>query len=243
MRWVTDRTGRFPQRPHYEPEELDEECEMLIGTFLRAKHGVATYPVTTNDLTILIEREVESLDPYADLSQEGDDVEGVTDFTPGRKPRVRIASELSEQAWRENRLRTTLTHELGHVKFHNFLWSFDQAVRVSLFSEEITTPPPRCKRETILGASVSDWMEWQAGYASGALLMPRTPLRQVVRTGVEATGAFGPISLMTPAGQDLIHRVQLAFQVSADAARVRLLQLRLATEQPPVPSLLTPPGS
>jgi hypothetical protein len=26
MRWVTDRTGRFPQRPHYEPEELDAAC-------------------------------------------------------------------------------------------------------------------------------------------------------------------------------------------------------------------------
>jgi hypothetical protein len=25
MKWVTDRTGRFAQRPHYLPEELDAE--------------------------------------------------------------------------------------------------------------------------------------------------------------------------------------------------------------------------
>lgn len=26
MRYVADRTGRFTQRPHYEPKELDRAC-------------------------------------------------------------------------------------------------------------------------------------------------------------------------------------------------------------------------
>ncbi len=53
-------------------------------------------------------------------------MEGVTDFCPGEKPTVRIAHQLSEEPRRENRLRTTLTHEYGHVKFHAFLWAVQQ---------------------------------------------------------------------------------------------------------------------
>jgi len=39
---------------------------------------------------------------------------------------VKISRELSADERRENRLRTTLTHEYGHVHFHNFL--FDPAL-------------------------------------------------------------------------------------------------------------------
>ena len=69
MRYVPDRTGRFSQRPHYEPKELDRECETIITKFLKERNGTANFPVTTDDLTVLIERDTESLDLYADLSQ------------------------------------------------------------------------------------------------------------------------------------------------------------------------------
>jgi hypothetical protein len=29
VKYVPDRTGRFSQRPHYEPKELDRECENI----------------------------------------------------------------------------------------------------------------------------------------------------------------------------------------------------------------------
>ena len=32
MRYVRDRTGRFSMRPHYEPAELDQECEKVLET-------------------------------------------------------------------------------------------------------------------------------------------------------------------------------------------------------------------
>lgn len=33
VRYVADRIGRFTQRAHYEPKELDKECEAIIGGF------------------------------------------------------------------------------------------------------------------------------------------------------------------------------------------------------------------
>src|SRR5262245_24186579 len=119
MRWVRDTTGRFPRRPHYDAAELDQICEdLLVGRRQR--------PVTTDALMVLIEERAADLDVYADLTAEGADVEAVTDFTPGQRPRVRISSRLSERTKREHRLRTTLAHELGHVVLHDFIWWFDQ---------------------------------------------------------------------------------------------------------------------
>jgi hypothetical protein len=81
-----------------------------MTTFLEELYGELVLPIPTDALTKLIERYAADLDLYADLSAEGRDVEGVTDFYLDEKPRVRIARGLSEQEWRENRLRTTLTH-------------------------------------------------------------------------------------------------------------------------------------
>jgi hypothetical protein len=78
MKWVKDKTGRFPHRPHYLPVELDAECETLISDFLRARYGKVEYPATTSDLTVLVEGFVDYLDLYADLHAEGADVEAVT---------------------------------------------------------------------------------------------------------------------------------------------------------------------
>src|ERR1700731_1517193 len=108
MKFVSDRHGRFESRPHYEPYELDGICEDLVEKFLQQRYGRVEYPISTEDLTLLIERDVDDYDSAADLSDLGSDVEGVTDFFMGKKPRVRIASHLWEGPSRENRLRTTL---------------------------------------------------------------------------------------------------------------------------------------
>ena len=222
MRWIRDLTGRFPERPFYELEELDQECEGITEAFLQARRGIISYPITTDDLTVLIEREVADLDLYAELA-EG--VEGVTEFLPDARPNVRIMRALSEQPWRENRLRTTLAHELGHVKFHAVLLRFHGATQLSLFGGAATPTSWQCQRDAVLGASSTDWVEWQAGYASGALLMPITPVRRVVGLALERQDCFGPVAVASPVGQELIAAVQRAFQVSGDAARVRLEQL------------------
>src|SRR5690606_3646096 len=113
------------------------------------------------------------------LSDYGPDVEGVTEFRPGKKPNVKISEALSNDQRRENRLRTTLTHEYGHVRFHAYLWEMNPP-RADLLRQNPNAAKQICKRDNILGAAETDWMEWQAGYVCGALLMPLSPLKRIV---------------------------------------------------------------
>jgi Zn-dependent peptidase ImmA (M78 family) len=231
MKWVPDRTGRFAQRPHYEPAEIDGECETLMLSFLRQRHGIVDFPIATNDLVVLLEREAGDVDIYADLSSEGPDVEGVTYFRPLGKPDVWIARHLAEAHWTEHRFRTTVTHELGHVRLHNFLWATEPPAL--LFPE---TPPrrdvsPRCRRDSIQPLARTDWMEWQAGYACGAYLMPITALQRIVAQLRSRHGWSAAPTTDSEAARELITHVAHRFDVSADAARVRLTQLGLIADR------------
>jgi hypothetical protein len=223
MKWVKDRTSRFSLRPHYLPAELDSECEKLITDFLNQRHGKIGYPVSTDDLTVLIETLTSDLDLYADLSDEVGDVEGVTDFFPGRQPKVRITKQLTLDPGMSNRFRTTLTHELGHVKFHTFM--FDGSASGDLFGPGALVASNKCKRDSMLPTAQTDWMEWQAGFACGAFLMPATALRLTVKQFLEehdmTIGRFAPKS---KEAQSLITIVATTYAVSREAARVRLLQ-------------------
>ena len=205
------------------------ECENLICDFLRSRHQSVQYPISTNDLTVLIETLADDLDLYADLSQEDGDVEGVTDFFQGRRPKVRISKRLSADHRLINRFRTTLTHELGHVKFHTFM--FDGPTTTSLFQSESPELSNKCKRENMLQASQTDWMEWQAGFACGAFLMPACALREVIRLFMDQRkAAVARFAVTSAEGEALINAVVSQFQVSRDAARVRLVQRGALTE-------------
>lgn len=224
MEWVPDRSGRFPERPHFAPDELDAECERLITEFLQNRHGRVEFPIETDDLTVLIEGAVADLDMYADLSDEGGEVEGVTEFRPGQRPRVRISAMLASTPQLENRLRTTLTHEFGHVHFHRFLFEL-QPRRQLLFPAPNEPRVNKCKRGAIVGAKPADWMEWQAGYACGALLMPRGALQREVQAVSAGRGLSpGTIGAQSTDGAAMIARIATVFKVSRDAARVRLMQ-------------------
>jgi hypothetical protein len=223
MRYIRDKSGRFPQRPHYDARELDTECEREITDFMKKSCGGFKLPIPTDALTRLIERDAADLDLYADLSKEGADVQGVTDFFPGKAPRVRIAASLSDQK-SENRLRTTLTHEWGHVKYHDFLWQME-AQNPSMHAQLAGQPSPKCKRDRIFGAPEVDWMEWQAGYVCGSVLMPLTHVQAVVRTFCEDKKLFSPLLLGSSAGFSLIGAVSETFEVSTEAAQVRLTKL------------------
>jgi hypothetical protein len=227
---IRDTTGRFPERPHYEPAELEVECEQLVSEFLGQKNGREEYPMSTDDLTVLLEQHTESLDLYADLSADGADVEGVTTFAPGLRPRVSISSVLSSGA-NQNRLRTTLTHELGHVHFHGFLFEL-RTSGLDLFGSTTggrhpaapPSAPQKCHRQNIVNARQVDWMEWQAGYACGAILMPASRLAAVVRDHCRTWKTLSEVPALSPEGASLIDAVVTGFGVSRDAARVRLLK-------------------
>ena len=193
-----------------------------MSSFLRDRHGRVEFPVRTDDLTVLLERDVDDLDNGCVL---GDGVDGLTDFFPRRKPRVKISSRLQAPNY-ENRLRTTLTHEYGHVLLHGFLFALDDGLG-RLFEGEPRKTRNTCHRDAIDAAS-TDWMEWQAGYACGALLMPRTELARAVSAFRDAEDLmYRDIAVESDAGRALTARIAAAFRVSREAVRVRLEQRRI----------------
>lgn len=229
VKYIRDRTGRFQTRPHYTIQELDAECERTLAGFYKTTPQNIGFPISTDDLTVLIEQNTSDFDPGADLSHYGDDVEGVTEFFPGQKPRVKISNKLAYDDRRENRFRTTLTHEFGHVKFHAYLFEMEGGT-ADLFGKERKPAVQACKRESIIDARQTDWMEWQAGYACGAFLMPITGLRKLVGEYQEQHNIFGSISMTSTHAPAVIDAVRAHFQVSEDAARVRLLKLDMLTQ-------------
>lgn len=232
MKWVTDKTGRFSERPHYAQGELDIDCEEITHSILRTRNnGALRFPITTDELTVMIEKSGADLDLYADLSSYGANVEAVTEFAYSKKPLVKISSLLSEDPRMKNRLRTTLTHECGHVRFHRFLWDM-KAANEYLFSGDHNAAQV-CKREKIVSAGTHDWMEWQAGYCCGALLMPISDLRSTCHEFMmrQGTGPF-PINQVAPEAEALIQCIASEYEVSRDAARVRLIQMgRLSNDE------------
>ena len=216
MKWIPDPTGRFPVRPYYELDELETECERIITGFLERRYGQIIIPVPTDALRVLIESEPAGLDVHADLSQEGEEIHGITEFVPGRKPWVSIARELTTQSWRAHRERTTLTHEYAHLHWHGPL--FD---RYRPAGER-----HKCARGKLLpGSGEADWMEWQAGYISGALLMLRSRMQLLVEAFRREHRAATVINTSSVEGRLLIGRVSEIFDVSREAASLRLLQL------------------
>ncbi|HUA33189.1 MAG TPA: hypothetical protein VMA09_06260 [Candidatus Binataceae bacterium] len=217
MKMIPDRSGRFPERPYYTTDELEIQCEQLIESFLVGRYGQFVIPVPTQALAVMIEDEAAKFNMLSDLSDEGDEVHGVTDFFPGKKPEVRIARELSHQFWREHRLRSTLPHEYGHVHWHTWLYDryCDRGER------------HKCLRGEILpGNAEIDWMEWQAGYISGALLMPKSRVDRYVNAFCAKRSVNVPFETESVDGRVLIKLASELFNVSVEAANVRLRQLR-----------------
>lgn len=222
MKFLRDPLGRPIKRLYFDTEELDERCERIIRDFMDRRSGGFRLPIPTDEIVRMIETEADDLDMYANLP-EGQD--GFTEFFVDRKPKVQISRRLSDPRY-ENRLRTTLGHEYGHVWFHATLWR--QSVKYSDRRPE--TPLWVCHRDTIVTAPENDWMEWQAGYICGALLMPRTNLIVLTNQVAENYGGAAPVALDAPAGRDLIQQVRKRFQVSEQAAQVRLSRLGLVAE-------------
>jgi Zn-dependent peptidase ImmA (M78 family) len=222
MKLLRDPLGRPIKRLYFKTEELDDRCERIVVDFMDLHAGGFKLPIPTDDLIRMIEAEADDLDMYADLPEDDD---GHTDFFFDRKPRVLIAKRLSDPRYK-NRLRTTLGHEYGHVWFHAPLWrkSGPEGQR------EPAAPSWTCHRDTIVTAPENDWMEWQAAYISGALLMPRSYLQLWAREIAMREAKQPPLSIDSDLARAVVARIMRRCQVSEQAARVRLLRLGLLTE-------------
>lgn len=219
MKWIPDPTKRFPKRPYFTTSEIDLECERILSDYFNATNGgLWRIPLLTDDLTKIIEVLVDDLDLYSDLAKsEGEGIEGLTEFYPGKKPIVKIDISLSGSN-RENRLRSTLAHELFHVKFHQSLWQL-------LWSGKRSKIPRGaiCHRDTILNAKNTDWFEWQAAYGSGAVLMTQRTLKDFLRP--LGLSYREPLLRGSTKAVEIVNLVAQRFQVSTEAADVRLNQV------------------
>lgn len=224
---LTDLLGE----PDFVPaQRLERDVETLLLRHL-AKRGEVTYPVSTNDLTTLLEKHVDELDLYADLSGYGD-VEGATIFQKNAKPKVRIDASLSETP-NENRLRSTLAHEFGHVILHDPM--FQRRAQQQSFESEQREVLQVSFRDGF--AAAGDLFEFQAWCVCGALLMPITELSRIVGGMAAAANHYAEIYLHSDLGCRIHEFTAKRFGVSRDLARVRLLRAKVVTDKPPSPSL------
>jgi Zn-dependent peptidase ImmA (M78 family) len=222
MKVLRDPLGRPIRRLYFKTEELDEQCEQLVTDFMDRRSGGFRLPIPTDDIIRMIEAEAYDLDMYADLP-EG--LDGYTDYFADRKPDVKIAERLSSPRY-ENRLRMTLGHEYGHVRFHAPLWRKSGQAADRRPAEPCWT----CHRDTIVTAPENDWMEFQAAYIGGALLMPRSSVLEWAGEIAMREAMTPPLPVDSDLGLAMIERVLRGCQVSEQAARVRLFRLHLLTE-------------
>jgi len=232
MKWVYDSLNRFSQRPWYEREEMDKLCQNIIYDFLRSRNCEIVFPISTGDLTVLVEQHTSDLDHAADLSMRGPGIEGVTDFVIGAKPVVLIDKKLSmsDDLWAQYRFRSTMMHEFGHVIFHNALVPL---VLDTVVLNEVNLPRScSCNETSMLLPQHVDWMEWQASYAASAFLMPVDSLLSLTNKLLKEWRAKERMCVQSRVGKDIISQVKKAFLVSPSAAKVRLLQLEVLSEAP-----------
>jgi hypothetical protein len=178
------------------------------------------------------------LDQYAPLPR---DLLGVTEFRPGLPPYVGVNAALTQAAFDDpdpppgarGRWRATLAHEAAHVLLHRALTEPDPSQTSLLETSPLEGPPAnrlfRClKREVVFGGG-TDWREVQANRCMAALLMPRSLFVQAVARAKPHVGVLPSEPVPAGRAEDLARRLARLFDVSRQAARIRLVELGLVT--------------
>jgi hypothetical protein len=235
-RFRDSKTGA--ERLWIEPEEIEgrTEAELVKAGLMPRVDAPAV------DVEAFVEQHLGAqFDQYASLPA---DVLGQTDFRVGAPPLVMVNADLTGAALDDDdsplglkgRWRATVAHEACHVLFHRCLFNLNPA-QGSLFAEDGDTQDQpaqrlqRClKRDVVYGRMGSDWREVQANMGMAALLMPRPVLIAVCQKELlrlEKDRVFAD----TVEADGLAGHVARAFQVSRQAAMIRLKTLEVLTSR------------
>lgn len=230
--------------PYLKERELEDEATLLLAEYGREHGDVAAPPIPVDEIIEIHLKLTFELKDMATLFGHGD-VHGALWIN---KKVVGVDQSLDPTVYPSmlGRFRFTLAHETGHWRLHRQYY-LQNPNQKSLLPESDTTPAYIC-RSTERAKPV----EWQANYFAACLLMPR----KMVCTAWEAWhGDMKPIALddlRTKQGEILTAEVlrrggvkpgdgalddmlfehcsrPLAgqFQVSPEAMRIRLEQLKL----------------
>ncbi len=216
----------------------EDEIERMMEAELRKSDLSPTSAAPVVDLEKFIARHLKAkLDQYADLDPT---VLGVTEFFTGGAPKVSINRVLTGSALDEDetqpgilgRWRATLAHEAAHIVLHRFLYEF-AAGNLSLFDREPADGGARqrllrCLKRNLSYGNVSDWREVQANKGMAALLMPRRVFSEMARVEID-TAYPATKAIPTEGDEQIVAKLAAAFQVSRQAARIRLSTLRLVS--------------
>ena len=215
-----------------------EEIQWMMEDELRK---ASLIPIISNpavDLEELLEIHLEvKLDLHARLDE---DVLGVTQFLRGKRPLVSVSHDLTSRAETQEapngilgRWRATLAHEAAHVILHRRLFEvpFEQGFFLCEM-EEPTNALLRClKRDVSFRRGNFEWKEVQANRGMAALLMPAHIFEEVVRVSMGVNSNEDLLSRIpesdSPMSSDLLLYLSRRFEVSQEAARIRLDSLGL----------------
>ena len=221
MKYLHDPRGRPIKRLYLRTEVLDKRCEGIIREFMNRRSGGFRLPIPTEELERLVEERADFLDAYAELPVG---IYGKTSLFYDRRPQVWIAESIRATA-SDHLARTTLCHEFGHVWLHGPLWR-----EAGIEKSGAPGPVWICNRDALIDAPERDWMEWQAGWVSGGILMPATQLRAWADDLATRDKVKLPFPVMSRQGGKLVYQVAARCDVSQLATRVRLIKLGLLVE-------------
>lgn len=228
---LTDLMGKPDFVP---PKRIEREAQNLILQHLRKRRQESDlFPVTAEDLVALVEERAQDLNVYDDISHFGTGVEGVTLFSVGKKPNVQVSPELSE-ASNQNRYKSTLAHELGHVVLHDPM--FQQRRADGLFGPSQLAFSVSF-RDGAGSDSQTDLYEWQAWYFCRCLLMPPSEVIRLISTDHEER--LSEIWVESELGYEVIRSCAQTFGVSESLARIHLAKIGALVTERPVPNLFS----
>ncbi|OOM76982.1 hypothetical protein CLPUN_25080 [Clostridium puniceum] len=235
----------FPYRSKDELEKIAENHLEVYNSRLLTKPSEIT-------ITDFIERHLKLELKFLPISQDGE-ILGYMVFKPAKiiiynmyngkekqyfnisEASVIVDSELSDNKKEIGRFRFTCAHEAAHWILHRDVFLQDLSNPVISDAEDILTDK---YNEGYKDNIANDKrMEWQANYLGGALLMPKKTflkefLNMLVLLGItNKTYLYRDSQLCNINNyRCIINRITSVFNVSKEAARIRLLQLNLLKE-------------
>lgn len=221
------------KRLYFKPAEIEDIMEHEL---IQAQRMPTLADPSVNIEAFLEQHLKVRCDQYAPLPP---DTLGLTQFQTGHQPWVQINQDLTSTAlddddrpdWIIGRWRATLAHEASHVILHACLFTSDPN-QGTLFALDEDGPQEhslhRClKRNVLFRGQVSDWREVQANMGMAALLMPRKVFAAACFEVIDDAGWTGDVKTSSIEHRMLTQRLAERFQVSRQAADIRLETLQL----------------